>query len=184
MPSSKTSSRQRNCNACVKSKRRCDKAQPACGRCVKQRYLCIYGGRGSVGLLDDLGPLTHPASGPSTFLPDLANTFSALPNTNIGLDSNTTFEINNDFSSLLAPMPGTSNFMAGSWPSQFIDIPAGPPEKSLTRRDYSGMVPECVRCPNKKSPMDPGIVLIRILFVRASMRRGNCQTLPRSPSSP
>jgi hypothetical protein len=37
-------SRQKSCNACVRSKRRCDKTLPACARCTKKGWPCVYGG--------------------------------------------------------------------------------------------------------------------------------------------
>ena len=35
-------SRQKSCNACVKSKRRCDKVQPICSRCAERHEVCVY----------------------------------------------------------------------------------------------------------------------------------------------
>ncbi|KAL0764292.1 hypothetical protein CaCOL14_013345 [Colletotrichum acutatum] len=58
-------SRQKSCNACVRSKRRCDKRTPRCTRCNEKNFSCVYqnlppasasgrgnsgGGSGSVGV--------------------------------------------------------------------------------------------------------------------------------------
>ncbi|KAI0539265.1 hypothetical protein GGR58DRAFT_500330 [Xylaria digitata] len=144
------SSRQKNCNACVKSKRRCDKRQPACGRCVKQRYLCIYGGRGQTELLFgdsadgpfSLDYLANPAPNPSTFIPAL-NAAQPTLGTNTNLIPDATFQFNNDLSSLLASMPSSSSLQADSWPSQFTDPPNTSQEKSSTRKDYTKMALIC-----------------------------------------
>jgi hypothetical protein len=45
---------QKNCNACVNSKRRCDRKKPACGRCARLGHLCGYG---------DTGRTPRPAAG-------------------------------------------------------------------------------------------------------------------------
>ncbi|TEA11189.1 Transcription factor gsfR2 [Colletotrichum sidae] len=35
-------SRQKSCNACVRSKRRCDKRTPRCTRCAEKNFSCVY----------------------------------------------------------------------------------------------------------------------------------------------
>ncbi|OLN81129.1 hypothetical protein CCHL11_09666, partial [Colletotrichum chlorophyti] len=35
-------SRQKSCNACVRSKRRCDKRTPRCTRCAEKNFHCVY----------------------------------------------------------------------------------------------------------------------------------------------
>lgn len=35
-------SRQKSCNACVRSKRRCDKQTPRCTRCAEKNFSCVY----------------------------------------------------------------------------------------------------------------------------------------------
>ncbi|KAI1757103.1 hypothetical protein F4782DRAFT_214444 [Xylaria castorea] len=150
MSSSGGSSRQKNCNACVRSKRRCDKGQPACGRCVKQRYPCVYGARRrtemafgeSVDATFSLDGLTDPTPDSGTFMP----TSDAIPTmlgTGMDLLPDATFHLNNDFSSLLAPMPGNNSFLPDSWASQFTEISSIPREKALVRKDYSKMTPMC-----------------------------------------
>ncbi|KAK0638458.1 hypothetical protein B0T16DRAFT_421221 [Cercophora newfieldiana] len=37
-----SASRQKNCNACVQAKRRCDRKTPACSRCDEKQALCVY----------------------------------------------------------------------------------------------------------------------------------------------
>lgn len=36
-------SRQKNCNACVQAKRRCDRRVPVCSRCISKQVACTYG---------------------------------------------------------------------------------------------------------------------------------------------
>ncbi|KAI8632254.1 hypothetical protein F5Y19DRAFT_356678 [Xylariaceae sp. FL1651] len=144
MSSSGAGSRQKSCNACVKSKRRCDKSQPACGRCAKQRYLCVYGGQMDMPFEDSanapfsLDCLTHP----DTFIPD-SNGLSTPLGTGMELISDASFQLANGFSPLLAPMPGNGSFMSNMWPSQLTGTSGVPLEKTLTRKDYSTMAPVC-----------------------------------------
>ncbi|KAK3693911.1 hypothetical protein B0T22DRAFT_55622 [Podospora appendiculata] len=52
--SSASTSRQKNCNACVRSKRRCDKRAPICSRCAERKDRCVYAKtRGSPRQLPD-----------------------------------------------------------------------------------------------------------------------------------
>lgn len=36
-------SRQKNCNSCVQTKRRCDRRTPVCSRCAEKKIPCAYG---------------------------------------------------------------------------------------------------------------------------------------------
>lgn len=36
-------SRQKNCNNCVQTKRRCDRRTPICSRCAERKVPCVYG---------------------------------------------------------------------------------------------------------------------------------------------
>lgn len=36
-------SRQKNCNSCVQTKRRCDRRTPVCSRCAEKNTPCVYG---------------------------------------------------------------------------------------------------------------------------------------------
>lgn len=36
-------SRQKNCNSCVQTKRRCDRRTPVCSRCAEKKVPCAYG---------------------------------------------------------------------------------------------------------------------------------------------
>jgi hypothetical protein len=38
-----SASRQKNCNSCVQTKRRCDRRTPVCSRCVEKKLRCVYG---------------------------------------------------------------------------------------------------------------------------------------------
>ncbi|ROT35603.1 hypothetical protein SODALDRAFT_328974 [Sodiomyces alkalinus F11] len=42
VPESTDKSRQKSCNACVRSKRRCDKRAPKCARCAEKGFSCVY----------------------------------------------------------------------------------------------------------------------------------------------
>ncbi|KAI8949641.1 hypothetical protein F4801DRAFT_590918 [Xylaria longipes] len=149
MSSSGGSSRQRNCNACVRSKRRCDKGQPACGRCMKQRFICVYSGRKRTEI--DLGDsadatfsmdyLADPAPDSGTFMS--TSEIPTLLGTDMDLLPDARFHLNNDFSSLLAPMSRNNSFLPDSWASQFKEISSVPREKTLVRKDYSKMTPFC-----------------------------------------
>ncbi|KAI0442115.1 hypothetical protein F4803DRAFT_384410 [Xylaria telfairii] len=149
MSSGVGSSRQRNCNACVRSKRRCDKGQPACGRCVKQRYSCVYGGRrradmslgGSADATFSLDSLGDPNPDLGTFMP--TDAISTMLGTDMSLLPDATFHLNNDFSSLLATIPGNNSLLPDSWVSQFTELSSIPREKALVRKDYSKMTPMC-----------------------------------------
>ncbi|RWA08842.1 hypothetical protein EKO27_g6246 [Xylaria grammica] len=55
----------------------------------------------------------------------------------------TTFQFNNDLSSLMASAPGNSNIPSDPWPPQFTDLPNITHEKALTRKDYTKMTPIC-----------------------------------------
>ncbi|KAF2968246.1 hypothetical protein GQX73_g5348 [Xylaria multiplex] len=77
-----------------------------------------------------------------TFIPAL-NAPQPTLETNSGSIPDTTFQINNDLSSLLASMPGSSSLQADSWPLQFTGLPNIPQEKSLTRKDYTKMTLIC-----------------------------------------
>ncbi|KAI0409412.1 hypothetical protein F4802DRAFT_604167 [Xylaria palmicola] len=140
-------SRQRNCNACVRGKRRCDKGQPACGRCVKQRYVCVYGGRrladgahaGSSNAAFDVDSVADPTPDPVAFVPD----FDMLPaflGANLSLVPDAPLLLTPDFGATFGAMPGNSGLLADSWLTNMSGIPQ---EKSLVRKDYSKMVPEC-----------------------------------------
>ncbi|KAI0433661.1 hypothetical protein F5Y09DRAFT_298455 [Xylaria sp. FL1042] len=133
-------SRQRSCNACAKSKRRCDKALPACGRCVKQRYPCSYVGRGQTWMtFGDSGDAAFRLSCPAP-VPD---PLSAMLGTDLDLIPDTTFQLNSDLDSFLASVPGNSSVAAGAWPSQFTEIGSTSHEKALTRKDYTKMTIRC-----------------------------------------
>lgn len=157
MSSSGVGSRQKNCSACVKSKRRCDKRKPACGRCVRQRYPCIYGGRGLSELTFGdpadapfgMDYLIDPTPNPDAFAP-APDALPTMLGSDLGLAPDVTFQLDNDFGPLLSSMPGSGNggsssFLGDSWSSHFIDISGVVPhEKSLVRKDYSKMTPMCV----------------------------------------
>ncbi|KAI0858512.1 hypothetical protein F4860DRAFT_526908 [Xylaria cubensis] len=150
MSSSGGTSRQRNCNACVRSKRRCDKGQPACGRCVKQRYPCVYGGRRrtqmafgeSADTTFSLGGLADPTPDSCAFMPT-SNTIPTMLGNDMDLPPDATFHLHSDFSSLLAAIPENNSFLPDPWASPFTGLSSTPREKALVRKDYSKMTPMC-----------------------------------------
>ncbi|KAJ8129624.1 hypothetical protein O1611_g4005 [Lasiodiplodia mahajangana] len=149
MSSGGGASRQKSCNACVRSKRRCDKRKPACSRCVKQRWSCIYGGRahagatlgGSAEVPFSMDFSSDPTLNSDPFIP-APNAPPTMLGTDLGLASDLAFQFNNDFSSLFT-MSGSSSFPGDPWLSRFAEESATPREKSLMRRDYSKMAPVC-----------------------------------------
>ncbi|GAW19980.1 hypothetical protein ANO14919_094730 [Xylariales sp. No.14919] len=86
--------------------------------------------------------LANPASNSSTFIP-VPNASQPIPRTDMDLIPDTTFQFNNDLSSLMASAPGNSNIPSNSWPPQFTDLPNITHEKTLTRKDYTKMTPIC-----------------------------------------
>lgn len=42
-PAGVAATRQKNCNSCVQTKRRCDRRTPICSRCVEKKLPCVYG---------------------------------------------------------------------------------------------------------------------------------------------
>ncbi|KAI0203858.1 hypothetical protein F4808DRAFT_457564 [Astrocystis sublimbata] len=151
MSSNEGTSRQRNCTACVRSKRRCDKGQPACGRCIKQRFPCVYGGRRQAALSPgasasapafSLDCLADPTlvTGPFMPIPDGAPT--AIFGGDLELLPDATVHMNGDFSTLLAPTEN-HNFLPDPWASPFTALTGIPPEQTFARKDYSKMTPMC-----------------------------------------
>ncbi|KAI0148126.1 hypothetical protein F4776DRAFT_300858 [Hypoxylon sp. NC0597] len=154
MAHSGSSSRQKNCNACVKSKRRCDKQLPVCGNCTKKGSLCIYGGRvdmrtysNSAGVPTSVSLVASPPSmscGDDFMLNDSG--FPAAFDTSIGITTSATLEVDSTLESLLDSM--AENGFDGT--PQRADIPGqGEPmtpmlaRKPLSRQDYSKFMAIC-----------------------------------------
>ena len=82
MASVNAASRQKNCNACVQSKRRCDRRTPICSRCLGRKISCAYGKAPadigtesrdkSIGFAPYMGSLEFGGSAGSPFPPDLS----------------------------------------------------------------------------------------------------------------
>ncbi|KAI1376355.1 hypothetical protein F4677DRAFT_459869 [Hypoxylon crocopeplum] len=148
------SSRQKSCNACVKSKRRCDKRIPACGNCTKKQHLCVYGGQldvqscgNSADISISLDSVTSPLStscGDNFVLNDIG--FSASFDTGMGLPPTATLRIDNTIESLLNSIPGSGY---GDTPAlcdllrQDTEVESSPMSKALSRQDYSKMLAMC-----------------------------------------
>ncbi|OTA97924.1 hypothetical protein M434DRAFT_26321 [Hypoxylon sp. CO27-5] len=147
-------SRQKNCNACVKSKRRCDKQTPICGNCTKKVSLCIYGGQvdmrsysNSAGISTSLGLVT---STPLTSCGDdftlNSSGFPTAFDADIGIPPGTTLEVDGALESLLDSMAGDG---FGDTPQrvdylrQGVSIPPTLTHKALSRQDYSKVTAIC-----------------------------------------
>ncbi|KAI1390277.1 uncharacterized protein F4822DRAFT_231243 [Hypoxylon trugodes] len=148
-------SRQKSCNACVRSKRRCDKRVPACSNCTKKRYLCVYGGQldmqlynssldASMNLDSFSGPSSTSCGDGSTLDGDeLSATFSTEV---MNLSSDPPLQIDSTLESLLDSIaqhgfgetPGPFDLLRQS--SQVASAPTG---KSLSREDYTRMWAMC-----------------------------------------
>ncbi|KAK9775011.1 putative Aldo-keto reductase [Seiridium cardinale] len=145
-------SRQKSCNACVRSKRRCDKRSPICNQCTKKKCPCIYGGRASrhatsadgypmeIDADADNGPIHLPSPGQDVFRPDSTEfPFPLGPEQAL---ENSQFHIDPMLDSLLNVMP-ESDLLGGFWQnSPFMQqdlTQSGGIEKGLTRTDYSKM---------------------------------------------
>ncbi|KAI1773989.1 hypothetical protein F4818DRAFT_88382 [Hypoxylon cercidicola] len=146
------SSRQKSCNACVRSKRRCDKHTPACSNCTKKRYPCVYGNRlqmhSSANSADVPLGMESLGDSPSTpgdgfMLEDGAS--SGAFDINLGLSPNTIFQIDGNFESLLN---STLETAYDQTPEQMelqrqdISI-ASATTKTLTLQDYARIMPVC-----------------------------------------
>ncbi|KAI1461896.1 hypothetical protein F4805DRAFT_186598 [Annulohypoxylon moriforme] len=151
MAPGKISSRQKNCNACVKSKRRCDKRTPTCGNCAKKQCPCSYGGKSatqshsnSAGA-SSTDSAVSPASAFYESSSALNNNFSAIFDTDIDFP-NATLQIDGSIESLLNSMAdnafgdpyGLPNLLGRD--SQIV---APPTSKALSQLDYSRIAPVC-----------------------------------------
>ena len=155
------SSRQKSCNACVSSKRRCDKRTPVCGRCAKRRYVCVYGGEaGRKRALEDttegtVRPDTLPdpnaatCADPAMLEPGF---ISPPPETSVDLiPSPASFRLDSTLDTLLSSL-SESGFEDWSWHSGLLrqqsevpSVAAIADEKALlTLKDYSKMTDMCV----------------------------------------
>ncbi|KAK7752734.1 hypothetical protein SLS62_005286 [Diatrype stigma] len=153
-------SRQKSCNACVRSKRRCDKRAPACGRCTKKRYMCVYGGltdmphaafedatHDPIQLDSPPGPGSDTCGDAPTF--DAAGFSTPLDAASLGLANSptTTLRLDNSLESFLDTLP-LVGFEDASWQSssvlrQQFELPSAPCEQTLTLKDYAGMLDMC-----------------------------------------
>jgi hypothetical protein len=179
MASNERASRQKNCNACVRSKRKCDKQLPACGRCIKKRYLCLYGGKMDIPPLG--GPAEEPihldsfevpnsTSGGDTFI-FTAGGLSPPLEANVDMAPGTMFQIDSAFESVLGAMPGSTDFGAGSWQSGFMENQMqDAKDKTMVRGDYAKMFHICVRTPLSQSSH---IFILELTSNRKSTSHGN-----------
>ncbi|KAI1099410.1 hypothetical protein F4804DRAFT_85130 [Jackrogersella minutella] len=152
MASGGISSRQKSCNACVKSKRRCDKQIPTCGNCTKKKYTCTYGGQldaqshgNSAGVPMSLDSVVSPA--PTPYGDGFAlndNGFPAAFDTDIGLPD-ATLPMDSALESFLDSMIGNESSTPGQSDLQRenAQIEPTPVSQSLSRPDYSRMRSVC-----------------------------------------
>jgi hypothetical protein len=142
-----SSSKQKSCNACVRSKRRCDKRTPRCSRCVSKGMLCVYGGRADLRG-DRPPPLDLAAlSAPVTGAPDLecfdigVSLGSALGLSPLQFDIDLGGRLGNSMPAV--PSPSRSTLWQHSFLEQNAETAAAA-EVALTMRDYSRMAHICV----------------------------------------
>ncbi|KAI0136663.1 hypothetical protein BJ170DRAFT_24376 [Xylariales sp. AK1849] len=146
-------SRQRSCDECVRGKRRCDKRTPACTRCTKKKFLCIYRGQADMrafpidGCPMDLDALAAPLTSQCQDPTGLNSINFASPlDPSIGLSPSATFQFDTAFDNLLNAMPGTG-FTDDSWQSSLLrqqtQLAGMEEETMLTRTDYSKMNHMC-----------------------------------------
>ncbi|KAI1213989.1 uncharacterized protein F4807DRAFT_207976 [Annulohypoxylon truncatum] len=147
------SSRQKSCNACVKSKRRCDKQTPTCGNCVRKRCPCSYGGKsdmqprynsanGSIGVDTVASPSS--ASYDSGFVLNDGG-FSTAFDADVALPD-ATLQIDGTLESLLNSMSGSTfgdTYGLSDLLGRDVPMASSPTSKALTRPDYSRIAPVC-----------------------------------------
>ncbi|KAK6063942.1 hypothetical protein SCUP234_13205 [Seiridium cupressi] len=160
MAATPVTSRQKSCNACVRSKRRCDKRSPICNQCTKKKCPCIYGGRASRQATSadgypmemeahaDNGPIHLPSLGQDGLRLDSAEfPFPLDPEQTL---ENSRFHIDPMLDSLLHAMPENDlldSFWQNSPFMQQEPTQSGGIEEGLTRTDYSKMNHICVCFP-------------------------------------
>ncbi|KAI0890503.1 uncharacterized protein GGS22DRAFT_14452 [Annulohypoxylon maeteangense] len=144
------STRQKSCNACVKSKRRCDKQIPSCGNCLKRRFPCSYGGKSA--MQSHSNSASGSSSGSVASPPAVYESSSALHN---GFSA--IFDMDLDFPDATLHFDGALESLLNSMAdNQFNDTDklsgllgrdaqTGPSStsKSLSRIDYSKIAPVC-----------------------------------------
>ncbi|KAI1803352.1 hypothetical protein F4811DRAFT_572153 [Daldinia bambusicola] len=149
-----SSSKQKSCNACVRSKRRCDQRTPACSNCTKKRRLCIYGQQSdtrsygnSASVSTSLDSLDGPplASYGGNLTLDDGGVCVAM-GSNVDIPPDETIQLDDTFESLLDSMnghgfgdiPGLPDFVRQD--TQIVSIPRS---KTLGPQDYSKMSAVC-----------------------------------------
>ena len=150
-------SRQKSCNACVRSKRRCDKRAPACGRCTKRRYLCVYGGLADIqhAFGDSahdpiqLDSLPDPGSDTCGDAPIFnAADFTTPLDPNLALVTSPTLQLDSALESFLDALPVIDFEDDASWQTdafkQQLQVPSASCEQALTLKDYQKMLNMCV----------------------------------------
>jgi hypothetical protein len=170
MSSSASSSRQKSCNACVRSKRRCDKTLPACTRCSKKGWLCLYGASqmderasafGSAGLAGlapeadasmdlamdiDLDMVPDFPVGP---VPGLDVNLNLAPPNHLDDGSSDGFGVAGaQYDSFIESLLNPKDDPSATWLSE-LPKPANGEKKAVSRKDYSNMPHMCVSegCP-------------------------------------
>ncbi|KAI1482551.1 hypothetical protein F4774DRAFT_406725 [Daldinia eschscholtzii] len=149
-----SSSRQKSCNGCVKSKRRCDQRLPACSNCAKKRRLCIYGRQSDTQLhsnpagistgLDSLNGSLPTSYGDSLVL-DNSGARTAI-GSDVDIPPDDTIQLDGTFESLLDSING-NEFSDMLGPPDFLrqdtQIVSIPRSKTLSHQDYSKMLAVC-----------------------------------------
>ncbi|KAI1643939.1 uncharacterized protein F4817DRAFT_348403 [Daldinia loculata] len=149
------SSRQKSCNACVRSKRRCDQRVPACANCTKKKRLCIYGQQSdtqsygnSAGVPTSLDSFDGPPSTSygDSFVLDDGNVPTTTMGIGVDISPDETIHLDSTFESLLGSMngpgfgdlPGLPDFLR-----QDTQIASIPKSKIPSPQDYSRMAAVC-----------------------------------------
>ncbi|KAI8965285.1 hypothetical protein F5Y11DRAFT_362272 [Daldinia sp. FL1419] len=151
------SSRQRSCNACVRSKRRCDQRVPTCGNCTKKRRLCIYGRQSDAQSHSNIAgvptSLDSLDGSPSTsygndLVQDDGGFLTSVSAGDAGLDipPDENIRLDSTFESLLGSTNGHGFGDVLELPDflrQSTQITSVPKSKTLSKDDYSRMAAVC-----------------------------------------
>ncbi|KAJ1322948.1 RNA polymerase II-specific transcription factor-like protein [Microdochium nivale] len=138
-----TRSRQKSCNACVLGKRRCDKTQPACARCLGRGVACQYGSRRRAQAQADFAVATPDLAAPlfpaAAFDVAMADDLQ-LPS---GLEPDFTFQ--DMFQDLMDDSIGSDQalMLAGDHDDTLQVQTAANNQATLTILDYAKVAPMC-----------------------------------------
>lgn len=160
-------SRQKNCNSCVQTKRRCDRRTPVCSRCAEKNTPCVYGKARAPNRNEqqDIRPSSQAAalqfSTPDVSLFDFVSPFEAGCFDSLHMNpvpespGSTTRPVSTAFVSEDISMDNFMQFVRNEDPSSpdrwlvpadhnlAIDRPGTPADEEITN-SYQKMAPFCV----------------------------------------